>query len=296
MSAVLPPTEWSGARAIVHRTRGSGEGPIVRLMSPSDLGRRLRPFVFLDLFDARSSFAGTMAVHPHSGIATATVITEGDVRYDDPDAGVGTIGYGGVEWMRAGGGVWHGQEMSAGVSSRVRGFQLWVALPPELENGPTDSQYVEACLIPQVGPARIILGSLDGIRSPIRSPQGTAYLLVTLRPGERWVYTPSPGMTTAFVAMSRGAVATPDLAREGELVLLAPGTQSIPFEAVGETPSVFVLGASVPHPHELHLGDHSVHTSLAALQVGKARIVALGEAMQGAGSRRRTSGVVPVFR
>ena len=93
----------------------------MRLMSPSDLGRRLRPFVFLDLFDGPSSFAGAIAVHPHSGIATVTVITEGDVRYDNPDAGAGTIGYGGVEWMRAGGGVWHGQEMSAGVSDRLRG-------------------------------------------------------------------------------------------------------------------------------------------------------------------------------
>jgi hypothetical protein len=39
-------------RRIVHRTRGYGDGPIVRLMSPSDLGEQLKPFVFLDLFEA----------------------------------------------------------------------------------------------------------------------------------------------------------------------------------------------------------------------------------------------------
>ena len=39
-------------RKIVHRTRGYGHGPIVRLMSPSDLGEQLKPFVFLDLFEA----------------------------------------------------------------------------------------------------------------------------------------------------------------------------------------------------------------------------------------------------
>ena len=293
MSAVLPPTERSGARAVVHRTRGSGEGPIVRLMSQSDLGRRLRPFVFLDLFDAPSSFAGTTAVHPHSGIATATVITEGGVRYDDPDAGVGTIGYGGVEWMRAGGGVWHGQEMSAGVSSRVRGFQLWVALPPELENGPADSQYVEARLIPQAGPARIILGSLDGIRSPIRSPEGIAYLLITLRSGERWVYTPSLGMTTAFVAMSPVRLQRPPWLAKANSFCWRPEPNRSRSRRSGKH---LRCSCSVPPPHELHLGDHSVHTSLAALQVGKARMVALGEVMQSAGSRRRTSGVVPVFR
>ncbi len=39
-------------RRIVHRTRGQRQGPITRLMSPSDLGNVLKPFVFLDLFDS----------------------------------------------------------------------------------------------------------------------------------------------------------------------------------------------------------------------------------------------------
>jgi len=39
------------ARAIVRRTRGRTHGPITRLMSPSDFGEILKPFVFLDLFD-----------------------------------------------------------------------------------------------------------------------------------------------------------------------------------------------------------------------------------------------------
>ena len=53
-------------RRIVHRTRGHGHGPIVRLMSPSDLGEELKPFVFLDLFEAdMRALAGGMPVHPH---------------------------------------------------------------------------------------------------------------------------------------------------------------------------------------------------------------------------------------
>jgi hypothetical protein len=33
------------------RTRGRTHRPVTRLMSPSDLGEILKPFVFLDLFD-----------------------------------------------------------------------------------------------------------------------------------------------------------------------------------------------------------------------------------------------------
>jgi hypothetical protein len=37
----------------------TGRGAVTRRMSPSDLGRRLKPFVLLDLFDAKaSSFPG----------------------------------------------------------------------------------------------------------------------------------------------------------------------------------------------------------------------------------------------
>lgn len=50
-----------------------------------------------------------------------------------PDAGQGYIGYGGVEWMRAGGGVWHGNELLSGSSERIHGLQLWLALPADLE-------------------------------------------------------------------------------------------------------------------------------------------------------------------
>jgi hypothetical protein len=127
-------------RTIVHKTRGYGHGPIVRLMSPSDLGERLKPFVFLDLFEAdMRALTGSMPLHPHSGIATVTVFSEGDVTFDDHHAGHGTIAYGGVEWARAGRGMWHGKELSAGTSPTARGFQLWIALPPDLETADSES-------------------------------------------------------------------------------------------------------------------------------------------------------------
>ena len=85
-------------RRIVHRTRGGKHGPITRLMSPSDLGYVVKPFVFLDLFEAEGGLTD-MPVHPHSGIGTITVFTKGDVRFDDPDSGTGTITYS-YRWLR----------------------------------------------------------------------------------------------------------------------------------------------------------------------------------------------------
>ena len=143
-------------RAIVLRTRGRTHGPVTRLMSPSDLGELLKPFVFLDLFDhAGAPFNGPL--HPHSGIATLTYVAEGAVSYIDPDDARGTLPAGGVEWMQAGRGMWHGGGLDK--AGRTRGFQLWIALPPELELGPTLSIYQAPEAVPQDGPVRVLLGS-----------------------------------------------------------------------------------------------------------------------------------------
>lgn len=124
------------ARRIAEHTRGSSaHGPIIRLMSPSDLGQMLKPFVFLDFFDASGKAIHAMSdmpLHPHSGIATVTVFTQGKVHYNDPASGQGTFGYGGVEWMRAGNGVWHGKELSAGDVPEYRDSSCGLLCPRNL--------------------------------------------------------------------------------------------------------------------------------------------------------------------
>jgi redox-sensitive bicupin YhaK (pirin superfamily) len=265
------------------------------LISPSDLGQVVKPFVFLDLFEAEAGLMD-MPIHPHSGIATVTVFTKGDVRFDDPDSGQGTITYGGVEWLRAGGGVWHGKELSAGGSPRFQGFQLWVALPPELENSPSESQYLEAVEMKQFGPAHVIVGDHEGVASPVRAPKGLNYLLVTLKPGETWTYQPPPGHSVLWLAAAQGALDAGEAVSSGELAVFDRSEAQIELTALGNSDAVFVLGSAVPHPHDLHLGYYSVHTSLEALERGERQIAELGTKIAAAGDRRTQSGSTPVFR
>src|SRR3981189_399816 len=119
-------------RRIARRTRGTAQGLVTRLMSPSDFGEILKPFVFLDLFDHQGApFYG--GLHPHSGIATLSYVIEGAVSFVDPDNVRGTLSAGGVEWMQAGRGMWHGGGLAK--AGRTRGFQLWLALSPDPEMG-----------------------------------------------------------------------------------------------------------------------------------------------------------------
>jgi redox-sensitive bicupin YhaK (pirin superfamily) len=261
-------------RAILLKTAGRSYGPVRRLIDPSGLGMMLKPFVFLDLFEANAGNLQAFPVHPHSGIGTVSVVTKGNVRFDDLGSGKGTIAYGGFEWMRAGGGVWHGDEVTAGDSPSVQAVQLWVALPPELESGPSLSQFFEASSTPKIGPACLIIGKYAGVSSPAEAPSGITYLVVTLGPREAWTFRPPEGQSVAFLAVAQGSLELSEAVRAGELAAFEPGEIPILLEA-GAGGAVFVLGAAVPHPHELVMGNYSIHTSADALRAGEARIEAL---------------------
>jgi redox-sensitive bicupin YhaK (pirin superfamily) len=167
--------------------------------------------------------------------------------------------------MRAGGGVWHGGGNDE--PGRTRGFQLWIALRPEPELGPSESIYVAPELIPHDGPARVLLGSYGTATSSIKAPSPMNYLALRLKAGERWGYQPPIEHTVLWISVGMGSVLVPSELQQGELVAFKPSNAAIEFEA--ESDAEFVLGSAVPHDYNLVLGSHSVHTNAEALRKGE---------------------------
>jgi redox-sensitive bicupin YhaK (pirin superfamily) len=259
-------------RAVDLRTRGSSHGPITRLVSPGDLGERLKPFIFLDRFEvAKGGLPPRFGMHPHSGIATLTYLIYGQTAYEDTtgeDGKRGILPQGGVEWMMAGGGVWH---TGAPVNTeRVLGFQLWVAMPPELELATAYSLYLEPESVPQAGPARVLLGEHEGQRSAIPAPSDMTYLAVHLKAGESWTFVPSAAQPVAWITMGEGTLSAPARLTTGDLAVFDDSGSPITF--VAETDVVFMLGSGALHPYELVMGPYSVHTTVESLNRGQAGI------------------------
>jgi len=269
----------AGARRIALTTGGRRHGPVVRLVSPSDIGELIKPFVFLDHFEIVPRPDPLFGIHPHSGIATLTVVLRGGVVYEDTTGKTGTVPTGGLEWMKAGNGVWHDGGATPG--EPLRGFQLWVALPPSEENAPAESQYIAPDAVQEDGPARVILGSYGSATSPIRAPAGINYLHVRLKDGERWRYTPPDGHTVAWLAVDEGSLRSQEPIRAGELAVFEESGGVIDLEADGDTS--FVLGSAIKHPYPLVLGYYSVHTSRATLDQGEAEINRIGRRLRAAG-------------
>jgi len=266
-------------RKVALRTRGHAHGAITRLMSPGDVGELIKPFVFLDYFEADAADAPKFGFHPHSGIATLTLILSGQAFYKETTGREGIIDTGGVEWMRASSGVWHTGGLHG--KNRGKGFQLWVAMPPELELAEPHSQYLDASAFQTVGPARIIMGDYAGQKSIVAAPAGMIYLDVRLKAGERWSFTPPKGHTVAWVAVHEGKVSTVEQISSGELTVFEESEDEIRFEAISD--AAFVLGSAIKHPYDLVTGYYSVHTNVAALAQGERNIAQIGRRLHDQG-------------
>lgn len=234
-------------------------------MSPGDLGELVKPFVFLDYFETATFDGPRMADHPHSGIATHTTLLQGSFDYRDSTGKSGRLPPGSVEWMQAGGGVWHGGDLVPG--EKIRGYQLWVALPESLEHRPALSQYLGPGAIPTDGRVRVLLGSHGKLRSPIVGVSPMTYLHVRLQDGETWHYHPPALHDVAWLAVNEGKLHAGSTVIARQMAVFDEGDGALELRAEGATE--LVLGSAAKHPYPLVCGHYSVHTSERALVVGE---------------------------
>jgi redox-sensitive bicupin YhaK (pirin superfamily) len=267
-------------RSVRYRTRGNRLGPVMRLVSPQDLGEILKPFVFLDLADLPPGPSGAMRWHPHSGIATLTIVIDGQNEYRATTGVHGGLKPGGIEWMASGKGVWH--TASAVGTRNLKGFQVWLLLPPGDDLKPPASTYLKAEDVPTTGGVHTILGSWNGTSSSIPAPPDVSLLDVTLAAGEQWTFTPPPSQEICWIATYAGTFdLEADTSSEGELLVLEDGHESVRFNS--EAGASFIIGSARRSPFALHVGPNSVHTSAEALREGETEIARLASEMKGRG-------------
>lgn len=278
-------------RTILQRHRGRQHGPITRLIDPSHLGDQLKPFIFLDFFNAPVERGFGFPMHPHSGIATLTWQPGCDVRYQDTTGKKGVLKAGGLEWMNAGGGAWH--QGSFDTDGLAIGFQLWVPMPPGVEDGESFGQYVAPNDVPKVaiegGALTLLLGRLttngEVINSPVASHQDMNYFVLDLEPNAGWTYTPPHDHDVAWAFVFEGAAFISGTTTLREMLVLAgDGDISI---ASGDRPTRVLVGSAKKHPHALVMGPSSVHTNEDSLRQGHARIRSIGESLAQQGLLRQ---------
>lgn len=141
--------------------------------------RQVGPFTFIDHMGPAQLGNGRYVdvdQHPHIGLSTLTYLFEGEIEHRDSVGSVKVISPGDVGFMTAGSGVTHTERTPAhrrGADSfKMHGYQIWVALPPELAEMEPRFDFYPASEIPvwNEGPLtlKLVAGEAFGRKAPLQ--------------------------------------------------------------------------------------------------------------------------------
>ena len=264
-------------RKIQMKNSGMTKGSMTRLVSPRHGGEWIKPFVLLDYLEGEAQQAESFTFHSHSGIATLTYPLQGKIEYEESMGELGYVEAEGIEWMLSGGGSWHRSHFVS--EGKVALFQLWIALPPKIEDGESMSLLIPPEDIPSEGPVRVLLGSYGQERSQIGSPSPINYFSISLSDKEHWSYQPPSDHQVAWVFAYQGSLKTSGSVLTRELAIYEEGGGALQFEADGETR--FLLGTAAKHEYPLVVGIDTIHTNEKSMILAAERKERLGKALRG---------------
>ncbi len=151
----------------------------IQRMLPNRYADKVGPFVFLDYVAPaikETINKKGMGAHPHRGIATLTYMLKGEVEHFDSAGNKGKIHSGGAQWMNAGNGIIHDENLnydSLTASKFIHGFQFWINLPAKNKAESPAHIAIQANEIPQKtlpnesGWLKVIVGNYEDLSSKI---------------------------------------------------------------------------------------------------------------------------------
>lgn len=163
---------------IDERQADLGQFMVGRLL-PFRTKRQVGPFTFIDhMGPATLGPDKFMDVdqHPHIGLSTLTYLFEGQIHHRDSMGSNQVIAAGDVGFMTSGSGCTHTErtpkELRNGKTHTMHGYQIWVALPKEMEEMNPTFEYHTADKLPnweQDGlQITLVAGNAFGKQSPLK--------------------------------------------------------------------------------------------------------------------------------
>lgn len=266
-------------KSIASLHKGNKHGPITRVFSPGDIGEILKPFIFLDYLDAPLHDGFGFGFHPHSGIATLTHQLDADVDYEDTSGQKGIVKARGIEWMKAGGGVWHKGKPTG--AAHAHGFQLWVALPAGVEDEPSEGCYLPPEIIEHAGSnkqTRVLTGRYEQAVGHVPTPTDMNYFYVNLNASEDWTFATPSHHDVVWLYVHKGelTINAEKIPSNTLVIFNKDDARAIQVQSTQDDTG-FIFGSAQKHPYPLVSGYYSVHTNALSLQKGEAKIEQIGK-------------------
>ncbi len=227
---------------IVPRARDLG-GFEVRRVLPSTQRQMVGPFIFCTI------------VHRDS-LGNVQSITPGDVN-----------------WMTAGRGIVHSERSDPEIRKRPEklfGIQIWVALAKRDEETEPDFTHYASATLPVIDgegkTIRLIVGSLFGKRSPVKTLSAMFYADAVLQPKASLSIQPEHEERAVYLVEGNVEIAGQTF-ESGRLLVFSPG-DSISVKAINATRMLLLGGEPMDGPR--HIWWNFVSSSLDRIEQAKA--------------------------
>ena len=212
------------------------DGFPVRRALPTARRRLVGPFIFFDRMGPavlRAGQALDVRPHPHIGLSTVTYLFDGRIRHRDSLGTEMVIAPGDVNLMTAGRGIVHSErtpEELRGEPMSVSGLQTWLALPDGREEIAPVFENTAAGRLPEFDAegacGRVVIGSFQGLKSPVEAYSDTLYADIRLDPGAR-VKIPADAEERAIYTLSGEVVISGDVFPGERLLVFRPGDEIV---------------------------------------------------------------------
>ena len=170
----------------------------IQRLLPNRYADKVGPFVFLDYVVPTVKETITkngMGAHPHRGIATLTYILQGEVEHFDSAGNEAKIHSGGAQWMKAGTGIIHDENLnydSQTESKFIQGFQFWINLPAKNKAEKPAHIAVQATEVPkkalpnESGWLKVVVGNYEELSSKIPNYSKQFLYHIQLKAGKQF--------------------------------------------------------------------------------------------------------------
>ena len=172
---------------------GGEDAMKVRRTLPSLRRSFVGAWCFVDHYGPETGICMDVAPHPHTSLQTVSWLFEGEIEHRDSGGVHAMVRPGEVNLMTSGYGIAH-SEVSTPKRDLLHGVQLWVVLPEEKKDLVREFQHHVPDTLEDDGvKARVLIGSLGGAASPIRTETPLMGAEIVLAPGTTWETEVKPG-------------------------------------------------------------------------------------------------------
>ncbi len=172
---------------------GGTDGLKVRRTLPSLRRSFVGAWCFADHYGPAQGVCMDVPPHPHTGLQTVSWLFEGEIEHRDSGGVHSMVRPGEVNLMTSGHGIAH-SEVSSPERDLLHGVQLWVVLPEASSDLVREFQHYSPDVLEAVGVrARLLIGSLAGATSPVRTETPLLGAEVVIDPGATWELAVDPG-------------------------------------------------------------------------------------------------------